>query len=120
MKHRSPLAREAGRGRSSLFLTAALGAALAAAAITSSACSGCRTTPLPKGPTEAGVPTVRLYLISDLAGALEPCGCTKDQLGGLDHVGAWIVSERAKAPASGVVSAGPLFFMDPTLKADHA
>ena len=106
--------------RGSLLVTVALAASLAVAAIASSACSGCRTTPTPKGPAETSAPTVRLYLISDLAGALEPCGCTKDQLGGLDHVGAWIVSERAKAPASGVVSAGPLFFMDPTLQPDHA
>ena len=87
------------------------------------ACSGCRTT-TPKQPTEAsiGAPTVRLYLLSDLAGALEPCGCTKDQLGGLDHLGAFLGAERAKAGAArdGVVSAGPLFFMEPVLKPDHA
>jgi hypothetical protein len=53
--------------------------------------------------------------VSDLAGALEPCGCTKDQLGGLDHFGAWVKSEQARAPAAVVASAGPLFFMDDKL-----
>ena len=84
------------------------------------ACGGCRSASNPKGPNVPGPPTARLYLVSDLAGALEPCGCTKDQLGGLDHAGAWIASERTKAPAAAFVTAGPLFFMDPTLKPDHA
>jgi Cytochrome c554 and c-prime len=79
-------------------------------------CSGCHTASTAKGPLVAGPPTVRLYFVSDLAGAIEPCGCSKDQLGGLDHAGAWIAQERAKAPASALVTAGPLFFMDPTLK----
>ena len=64
-------------------------------------------------------PTARLYFVSDLAGALEPCGCVKDQLGGLDHAAAWIRAERSRAPNAALVSAGPLFFMDATLKADH-
>jgi hypothetical protein len=71
-------------------------------------------------PASSGAPTLRLYLVSDLAGALEPCGCTKDQLGGMDHLAAWIASERAKTPTSALVAAGPLFFMEPELKADHA
>jgi hypothetical protein len=93
-----------------------------AAAVASPACEGCRptggaaTTP----PTAPGAPTLRLYLTSDLAGALEPCGCVKDQLGGLDHAAAWIAAERGKAPDSLFVTAGPLFFMDPTLKGDRA
>jgi hypothetical protein len=80
------------------------------------ACGGCRTTSAPKTPDAAGPPTVRLYVVSDLAGALEPCGCTKDQLGGVDHAAAWMASERTKAPAAALVSAGPLFFMDSELK----
>ena len=86
------------------------------------ACQGCHTTaggasavtPLPPG-----APTLRLYIVSDLAGALEPCGCTKDQLGGLDHAAAWITSERAHAPVSAVVLAGPTFFMNTTPVPDH-
>ena len=60
--------------------------------------------------TEA--PKARLYLVSDLAGALEPCGCVKDQLGGMDHFGALVAAEKSKAPSFATLSAGPLFFMD--------
>ncbi len=67
-----------------------------------------------------GPPTARLYLVTDLAGALEPCGCTKDQLGGVDHFGAWVRQNGAGAPAAVVASAGPLFFMDPSLDTDRA
>ena len=98
------------------------------------ACEGCRSAgggsaadakgslsqQTPPEAASSGAPTVRLYLVSDLAGALEPCGCTKDQLGGMDHLVAWINSERAKSPSSALVAAGPLFFMEPELKADHA
>ena len=68
------------------------------------ACEGCRSTSAPSAHGAAGAtsapPTVRLYLVTDLAGALEPCGCTKDQLGGIDHFGAW-VKRRAAAGARG-------------------
>ena len=86
------------------------------------ACEGCRSSaPVASEPGPAvGPPTARLYLVSDLAGALEPCGCTKDQLGGLDHFGAWIRQNSAGAPAAIVVSSGPLFFMDPMLGTDRA
>jgi hypothetical protein len=91
------------------------------------ACQGCRstgtaTTTVPSaGPgADGGLPTVRLYFVTDLAGALEPCGCTKDQLGGLDHFGAWVKREQARVPASLVASAGPLFFMDDKLEGDRA
>ena len=73
---------------------------------------------------DPGAPTARLYLVSDLAGALEPCGCTKDQLGGLDKFGAWARRSGGMADAahvsSVVAAAGPLFFMDPRLTSDHA
>jgi hypothetical protein len=69
---------------------------------------------------DVGPPTARLYLVSDLAGALEPCGCTKDQLGGLDHFGSWVKREATAAPAALVATAGPLFFMDPQLGGDRA
>jgi hypothetical protein len=82
------------------------------------ACEGCRGTSAPTR-AEPGTPTVRLYFVSDLAGALEPCGCTKDQLGGLDHFAAWVSQEQAKAPFAALAAAGPLFFMDPELDAQH-
>jgi hypothetical protein len=84
-----------------------------------SACEGCKGSG-PAGPKvpEAETPTVRLFLTSDGAGALEPCGCVKDQLGGLDHLGALVRKEQT--PNAAFASAGPLFFMDPELKADKA
>jgi hypothetical protein len=91
------------------------------------ACEGCRSTAVTSAPgahsagADAGPPTARLYLLSDMAGALEPCGCTKDQLGGLDHFGAWVrASSQQQAPAAVVASAGPLFFMDDKLSDDRA
>jgi hypothetical protein len=94
------------------------------------ACEGCRRTGPSNAPTgsvttttapgDASPPTVRLYLLTDVAGALEPCGCTKDQLGGLDHFGAWVKHEQARVPAYLVASAGPLFFMDDKLEGDRA
>jgi 2',3'-cyclic-nucleotide 2'-phosphodiesterase (5'-nucleotidase family) len=98
----------------------ALGSVIAAASVM--ACQGCHTAsggPGPVSPAVPGAPTVRLYLVSDLAGALEPCGCTKDQLGGLDHAAAWMTSERARAPFGALVLAGPTFFMNAALTPDH-
>jgi hypothetical protein len=83
------------------------------------ACQGCRSSATPRS-ADVGPPSVRLYLVSDLAGALEPCGCTKDQLGGLDHFGAWVKGSAAQAPASLVAAAGPLFFMEPQVGGDRA
>lgn len=79
------------------------------------ACNGCQ--PKATNPPVDARPTVRLYMVSDLAGALEPCGCVKDQLGGMDHFGALVRSEETAAPAYVTASAGPLFFMDPDLDA---
>ena len=96
----------------------ALAIALAA---TFAACEGCHPGTSASQPSAdaSGPPTFRLYLVTDLAGALEPCGCVKDQLGGLDHFAAWTKSDAAKAPESGVFLSGPFFFMDPVLKEDH-
>ena len=60
-----------------------------------SGCQGCRGGPKPNNADAASnVPSVRIYVVSDLAGALEPCGCSKDQLGGLDHLAAFIRSTQ--------------------------
>lgn len=85
---------------------------------------GCRATRGvgPQGTTSSvstQEPTIRLFVLSDVAGALEPCGCVKDQLGGLDHLAAWMRTEKKTAPRSLLVSAGPLFFMDPEVVADR-
>ncbi len=89
-------------------------------------CQGCSAQP-PSGPaaapsasSEAGKPTIRLYVLSTVAGALEPCGCTKDQLGGVDHLAAYVEAQAKNAPNSVVVGAGPLLFMEPKLRPDDA
>lgn len=98
--------------------------ALPAAALALASCEGCRSSPFSdaKSPPVLAdaTPAVRLYLLTDVAGALEPCGCTKDQLGGLDHFGAWVKASATPAISAFVASAGPLFFMDPALAPDHA
>ncbi len=82
------------------------------------ACQGCRNSaadPNHGAETPLDRPSVRLYLVSTLAGALEPCGCSKDQLGGVDHLAAFIHKDKAGASAHAVLAAGPLFFIDPKL-----
>lgn len=64
-------------------------------------------------------PTVRLYLVSSPAGALEPCGCVKDMLGGVDHLAAFVKTQSADAPNSALLGAGPLFFMNTALTAER-
>ncbi len=100
-------------------MVAALSLSALAAACTGSSTSGTSGGPVASAPAEpAGPPTLRLYLLSNLAGALEPCGCSKDQLGGADHFAALLSAEKAKAPSSLILGAGPLFFQDPTLQGD--
>jgi 2',3'-cyclic-nucleotide 2'-phosphodiesterase (5'-nucleotidase family) len=111
-------------------LTWLLGLLLALSLAVLSACEGCR--PRPSGASDARnardtevAPTARLFLVSDLAGALEPCGCVKDQLGGMDHFGAVVagrsseVAPKLRPKGFATVSAGPLFFMDMELSADR-
>lgn len=79
------------------------------------ACGGCRKQ-VDKPPAEVTTPpSVRLYVVANTAGALEPCGCVKDMLGGIDHAAALVNSAKKPAPASLLVGAGPLFFADPQL-----
>jgi hypothetical protein len=66
----------------------------------------------------AGRPTVRLYVLSTVAGAIEPCGCSKDQLGGIDHLAAFLAGQAAEAPERIVLGAGPMLFSDPAIKGD--
>ncbi len=63
-------------------------------------------------------PTVRLYLMSTVAGALVPCGCSKDQLGGADRFAAQLGADRARVPNRLLLGAGPLFFQEPVLSGD--
>jgi 2',3'-cyclic-nucleotide 2'-phosphodiesterase (5'-nucleotidase family) len=50
--------------------------------------------------------------MSSVAGALEPCGCVKDMLGGADHAAAYIASQASAAPSALVVGAGPMLFLN--------
>ena len=86
---------------------------LAASLSGSCKCSHEATTLPPK------TPTVRLYLVSSPAGALEPCGCVKDMLGGVDHVAAYVKSQSVDAPHSALLAAGPLFFMNTALASER-
>ncbi|WP_104987800.1 multiheme c-type cytochrome [Sorangium cellulosum] len=95
-----------------------------AAAAGVAACQGCKP-PAPgavsaDAEVEAKTPTVRLYVLSTVAGALEPCGCTKDQLGGIDHLAALIEGQRDEAPGHLVVGAGPLLFAEPEVKPERS
>jgi hypothetical protein len=86
------------------------------------ACSSSTTSPSPAASTPDSVPSapsVRLYLLSSAAGAIEPCGCSKDQLGGIDHLAALLAKERSDAPNQLLLGAGPLLFQDPILGADE-
>src|SRR5690606_5161865 len=63
----------------------------------------------------AARPTLRIYALGAAAGAIEPCGCVEDMLGGVDHLAAFLAEEQKVAPASLLLAAGPMFFADPTV-----
>ncbi len=48
---------------------------------------------------------------------MEPCGCRKDMLGGVDHAAALLRKGKDEAPDSMVLTVGPLFFMEPEVNA---
>lgn len=78
---------------------------------------GCRKADVPSQLPAA--PSVRLYFMSTVAGALEPCGCRKDMLGGVDHAAALIEEQSKRAPHRLLLAAGPTFFQEPELAADR-
>jgi len=94
-----------------------LSALLGATAVSLSACKKGQASHSPE--QTAPVPTLRLYALAGAAGAVEPCGCVKDMLGGVDHVAAFIAREVKKAPHSLVVGAGPMFFENPTVQPEE-
>src|SRR5687767_6271900 len=93
----------------------ALAAALTLAAISGAVGPGCRSGAEPRPPAAAGT-TLRVYAVGTIAGALEPCGCVKDMLGGFDHAAAFVRAD-AKGTSSLIVGAGPMLFLDPALPA---
>jgi hypothetical protein len=76
-----------------------------------SAMSGCKCSTEPSS-ASPGAPSLRLYVMSSVAGALEPCGCVKDMLGGADHAAAYVASQASAAPNALVVGAGPMLFLN--------
>ena len=83
-------------------------------AVLSALPSGCRGgRPASSGKEEP--PTLRIHVISTLAGALEPCGCVKDMLGGVDHAAEILAKDQAPAL---LLAAGPTLFQDPDVEPD--
>jgi hypothetical protein len=100
------------------------GAVVLAAALGLAACGGCGNAAksqnaAPAAPPEAA-PTVRIYAISNAAGEIEPCGCTKDQLGGVDKLAAFVAKDAKAARGLVLVGAGPMLFATPVLEKDKA
>ena len=83
---------------------------------------GCRRGQ-PKGPDAVEVPNLRIALVTDLKGYLEPCGCTSDPLGGIDRLAAQIRVLRESPVPVVFLMAGDVFFdtaaVEPT-RADQA
>ena len=97
-----------------LLVLGALVAVLAALTAT----PGCKNPKASDATQAATAPAFRLYLLTDVAGALEPCGCSKDQLGGLDHLAAFIQAQKSKVPENLVLGAGSMLFIDPHSKVE--
>lgn len=89
--------------------TLALVTGLAISASCAAAGCKCGSEPSSAGP---GAPSLRLYVMSSVAGAIEPCGCVKDMLGGADHAAAYIGAQASAAPSALVLGAGPMLFMN--------
>ncbi len=92
------------------------GLALCAAAFA----GGCRKDqPAKVEEVKAVKPSLRVIAWGGAAGALEPCGCVADMLGGVDHAGAWVQAAEKDAERVLLLGAGPMFFMNPSLKKDE-
>jgi hypothetical protein len=70
-------------------------------------CLGCRAAEKPAARRE---PTLRLAVVTDLKGYLEPCGCTSDPLGGIDRLAAQIKTLRESDVPLVVLLVGDTFF----------
>jgi len=99
------------------FTTPFFWAALAVAGGLGVTTSGCRKADVPSEVPAA--PSVRLYFMSGVAGALEPCGCRKDMLGGVDHAAALLAAQTKDAPERLVLATGPVLFQEPQLSGER-
>ncbi|RLB38118.1 MAG: hypothetical protein DRH30_12035 [Deltaproteobacteria bacterium] len=71
---------------------------------------GCSRGQPKKDPAGSDAPSLRLAVVTDLKGYLEPCGCTSEPLGGIDRLAAQIRALR-EGPAPVVfLIAGDTFF----------
>ena len=68
-----------------------------------------------RGEDGAELPSVRIALVTDLKGYLEPCGCTSDPLGGIDRLAAQIRALRDGPTPVVFLIAGDTFFDTPTI-----
>lgn len=75
--------------------------------------AGCRCRPAPPKAESQAKPSLRLVLFSGIAGALEPCGCVKDMLGGVDHAASYLRAQGGMPTLA--LGSGPMLFLDPTL-----
>lgn len=81
------------------------------------ALAGCRCRPEQPAAEPTPKASLRLVFVSSAAGALEPCGCVKDMLGGVDHAAAFL--HKHKDVPTLVLGAGPMLFAEPSLKSDR-
>lgn len=107
------------RGSPSAGALLLLGCLLSASAGFLSGCDPDKPAKPPSGETVPEKPTIRFYAVAGAAGAIEPCGCVKNMLGGIDHAAAWVASQKNLAPRSMVLGAGPMFFENPKLEEGH-
>lgn len=63
-----------------------------------------------KGPAADAPPTLRVAVVTDLEGYLEPCGCTSNPLGGIDRLAAQVNQLRRDGAPVLLVMAGDTFY----------
>ncbi|MDH4281078.1 MAG: multiheme c-type cytochrome [Myxococcales bacterium] len=71
---------------------------------------GCSRGQPKDGPGGAETPDLRIAVVTDLDGYLEPCGCTSNPLGGIDRLAAQIRSLREGSVPVFFLIAGDVFF----------
>lgn len=108
------LARPCGSRSGRAAFSGALACSLALLGLGTSA--ACRKADVPT--LSPHTPSVRLYLMSNVAGAMEPCGCRKDMLGGIDHAAA-LLADAPNTSSRLLLAVGPLFFQEPQLDAER-
>jgi hypothetical protein len=80
------------------------------AILTLALCMGCSRERAGMKPGDAEAPDLRLVVVTDLKGYLEPCGCTSNPLGGIDRLAAQVRMLREQKAPVVVLMAGDAFF----------